>query len=349
MSESKTIETNQDFELHYNTIEIPTNKLTVNNWNPNFVPESMMKAIVDDIQKHGFIGSIVVQKFNKEMNKPNVIVNGEHRFEALRILGKDRVPCIVLDIPDKTAKLLTVRLNREHGELMPDKVSLILNDLVEGEGLETEQEKLEFLGDITKIPDTELELLTEVKFEDKTEDSNELGSEEDQESIRKGTPRKQVDDDKTIYLDWYDIDQAAVEVAAKLKQKYDDPVGRYEAIFAVANGGVIPARIIARELDFFQSKEHKNGRIITSLDHKIYGNLLVVDDIYDSGETYQHIQGFLDRTGTKCDYVTLVVRNGSQKPYNVYWSKDLKGDKRWVVFPWENKMEKRRNELKDLL
>ena len=344
MSASNTTETGKPFPLRYDTVEIPINELTVNNWNPNFVPEQMMKAIVDDIQKHGFIGSIVVQKYNEGLKKSNVIVNGEHRYEALRILGRDKVPCIILDIPDKTAKLLTIRLNREHGELMPDKQSLILQDLLEGEGLETDQERIDFLADITRIPENELQLLTEVKFEDIP--SSTVVQERTEESG--AAPKKQVDDDKTIYLDWYDVDKAAIEVANKLKQKYDDPVGRYEAIFAIPNGGLVPARLIARELGFFKGKDHKDQTIITNLNHKIYGNLLVVDDIYDTGETYNYLQGLFDRTGTKCDFVTLVVRSGIQKPYNLYWSKDLEGDKRWVVFPWEDKQEKRRKDLGSL-
>lgn len=325
-------------QFHYDTVELPIEKISPNNWNPNFVTEDMMNAIIDDIERHGFIGDIVVQKFNKAMGKPYVIINGEHRYEALKRIGIRKIPTIILDIKDKTAKLLTLRLNREHGELMPDKVSTILGDLVEGENLKSEDE-LGYLGEITRIPETDLDLLRNIKFSDVDI------PEQDLEVTHKGTVNKKVDDENTIYLDWYDIEKCVVEVANKLKEKYDDIAKRYNAILAIPNGGLVPARLLARELDFY---ENSDKNILTSLD-KTYKNVLVVDDIYDTGQTYNLFQNLFDNTKTKFDYLTLVIRNGQQKPYNVYWSRDLEKDKRWVVFPWEGKQENRRKNIKSIL
>lgn len=104
-------------------------KINLNNWNPNFVNGHINSAIKDDINQNGFIDPIVVQKHNKKLKKDYVIINGEHRFNIMKNRGAKEISAIVLDVDDKKAKALTIRLNREHGEFFPDKMKLLLKDL----------------------------------------------------------------------------------------------------------------------------------------------------------------------------------------------------------------------------
>jgi ParB-like chromosome segregation protein Spo0J len=145
---------------YYNEVKlVATDAINKNDWNPNHVTIKMQETIMDDIRQNGFIGEIVVQKYNERLEKNNVIINGEHRYDALKKLGHDIIPVIILDIDDKKAKTLTVRLNREHGELVPDKISEILKDL-------SPDNDLTFLQTETGIEMSELDVLTQINFEE---------------------------------------------------------------------------------------------------------------------------------------------------------------------------------------
>jgi hypothetical protein len=72
---------------------------------------------------------------------------------------QEKISAIVLDVDDRKAKALTIRLNREHGELFPDKMSLILRDL---------SPKLDFkqLKEITFLDEDEILSFTEIDTEE---------------------------------------------------------------------------------------------------------------------------------------------------------------------------------------
>jgi ParB-like chromosome segregation protein Spo0J len=140
---------------------IPTEWINLNDWNPNFVPQDIKNAIKDDIRQNGFLGSIVLQKHNERMNKDNVIINGEHRFLAYKEMGAQEIPVVITDVDDTTAQILTIRLNREHGELLPNKVGDILNQITTKKKLD-----LSSLERLTYIQQRDLEALINLRKND---------------------------------------------------------------------------------------------------------------------------------------------------------------------------------------
>ena len=161
-------------KLHSQAEIVPFDLINLNDWNPNFVSKTIQNAIKDDIRKNGFLEVIVLQRKNKKMNKEFVIINGEHRFLALKELAKDEgyklywkdpdsfqwkevdgIPSTIIDVNDKTAKALTIRLNREHGDLMPDKVGKILKDI-------SPTVDIEYINDMVYLPETEILVLTDM-------------------------------------------------------------------------------------------------------------------------------------------------------------------------------------------
>lgn len=162
----------------YNSLQkIPLKDINLNNWNPNFCTDSIRKAIEDDIKKNGFVDPIILQKRNKKMKKDFVIINGEHRFQIFKSLVESNetkpdnpaIPSTVIDCNDKTAMALTIRLNREHGELMPDKVGKIALEL-------SPNRNIEYLQDMLFLDPDELFLLTDIstKIHKKQDDEDEL-------------------------------------------------------------------------------------------------------------------------------------------------------------------------------
>jgi hypoxanthine phosphoribosyltransferase len=297
----------------------------------------MMNAIKDDIQKHGFIGHIVVQKKNSKGIK-NVVINGEHRLEALKQLESQEIPTIVLDVDDKTAKLLTLRLNREHGELMPDKVADLLRDLQPDQDLEALQE-------ITQMDQRELAVV--LQFDDT------VISDKIIESTSNAPEVNEVAGD-TILWTWDYVEQAVKALGDNILKRFDNAINYFSGILAIPNGGIIPARLLARELDFYGiTYPHYQENILTTIPAKSrsrrLGPLLIVDDIYDSGKTYQHILTKIPKEDFH--YACLASRKMKSIPDNLTFGMSLGEDKRWIRFPWENKErnEKKRKEIDTIM
>lgn len=138
------------------------NTINLNDWNPNFVSSSMIKAIENNIDENGFIEPIILQRHNTAMNKDYVIINGEHRYQIMKAKGEDTIDVIVLDVDDEHAKALSIRLNREHGELFPDKTSSLLKSL-------SPEMDFSYLKQLTWMDDSELRAFGEI---DTTNDGN---------------------------------------------------------------------------------------------------------------------------------------------------------------------------------
>jgi ParB-like chromosome segregation protein Spo0J len=150
-----------EIKLHDQVVKIPVKDVILNDWNPNFVPSDIKDAIKDDIEQNGFIGPIVIQKYNERMKKKNVIINGEHRFKTLKEMGGKEVPVVIVDVDDEMAQVLTIRLNREHGELLPNKVGDVLNNIAK-----KRKNDMEYLQKITYLRQKDLEAIMDLRNAD---------------------------------------------------------------------------------------------------------------------------------------------------------------------------------------
>jgi len=157
--------------FHNGTKLIDASTISLNDWNTNHVSDSMQGRISDDIQKYGFIGEIFIQKYNERLKKNNVIIDGEHRYLSLLKQGEKTIPAIILDVDDNKAKVLTLRLNLERGESKPDKITDILKSI-------SEDIDLGYLQAETGIPINELEVLTQIKFDEIEQDESKKQSTE---------------------------------------------------------------------------------------------------------------------------------------------------------------------------
>jgi hypoxanthine phosphoribosyltransferase len=119
-----------------------------------------------------------------------------------------------------------------------------------------------------------------------------------------------------IYLSWDDID-SAVESLAHQIQKSDTPI---EAIIGLPRGGLIPAVLLSHKLNI----PYVGG----DEDFEEYENVLIVDDICDSGETLkQYYQMF--------PIATIHYKQTAIVKPDFYYS--LTPQDKWIVYPWEQK------------
>ena len=128
-------------------------------------------------------------------------------------------------------------------------------------------------------------------------------------------------------VNWNDVE----ETIKKLSKRILELNRTFSSISTVSRGGLIPSRLIADALNIKKIHVDQN---------KILSDSLFVDDIFDSGKTFNNI--FLNVDGnSKFIFATLYARRGMAYPEQlIYGEKTL--DDSYVVFPWD-KLEFKRN------
>lgn len=106
-------------------------KLKANSWNPNTVFNTELKLLERSILENGWTHPIII-------NRNNIIIDGYHRHwlaknsQAIQDRDAGLVPVVILDIDDRDAMMMTVRMNRAkgtHGALqMRDLVRTLIDD-----------------------------------------------------------------------------------------------------------------------------------------------------------------------------------------------------------------------------
>jgi ParB/RepB/Spo0J family partition protein len=105
--------------------DIPVEKLTPNPWNPNRMSQEMRHKLKEYIRREGFVEPIVVRPKGDGYE----ILGGFHRWSIAGELGYKSVPCVVVNLDDRKAKILTVNLNEMKGQSMPDLLANLVHDL----------------------------------------------------------------------------------------------------------------------------------------------------------------------------------------------------------------------------
>ena len=129
-------------------------------------------------------------------------------------------------------------------------------------------------------------------------------------------------------VDWYEIES----IVKKLSNKISKMPKTFTSITTVSRGGLIPARLIADQLDIKKIFVDKR---------KINSDSLFVDDIYDTGDTFDEIIKRVD-IPSKLVFVTLFARRGKKYPKQLLYGKKTSNNA-YVVFPWD-KLEFKRSE-----
>jgi ParB-like chromosome segregation protein Spo0J len=155
-SGTKNIKTLTDLKV----IEVDMKLVSPNDYNPNRQSEADFDLLIRSIKEDGFTQPIVVI----ESEHGYTIVDGEHRFRAMRFLGNHTIPVIVAPMTPEQAKIATIRHNRARGTEKDDLVDSILQGLVKDGHLswtaeslmlndEEVDELLEGMEEIPEIPD----------------------------------------------------------------------------------------------------------------------------------------------------------------------------------------------------
>lgn len=119
---------------------------------------------------------------------------------------------------------------------------------------------------------------------------------------------------------WNEIEMLVGILTDKIKKTCLE----FDKITTISRGGLVPARLVA---------DHFNIKKIIVNPKKILKKTLFIDDIFDSGDTFNEIflhvlepENFL--------YATLFARKGMKYPKQLVYAKKTQGSE-YVIFPWD--------------
>lgn len=110
-------------------------------------------------------------------------------------------------------------------------------------------------------------------------------------------------------------------------------------IIGINRGGCIPAVYISHmlgipcEMVTWQTRDGGIQRSIPAAVPKNCKNVLIVDDINDSGLTFKQIYKTIK--GVNVQYKTAVLLQRYSSTFDADYYSELVEDDNWIVFPWE--------------
>lgn len=139
-----------------------------------------------------------------------------------------------------------------------------------------------------------------------------------------------------IKIGWDALHRDAVILSQKLRAK-----GPFKGIIAVARGGLVPAAVVARELNIrlvdtvcistYDETVQRDGEALILKPVEGDGTgWLVIDDLVDSGKTFRQLRKMLP----KAHYATVYVKPVGQDVVDttvIPIDQDI-----WLLFPWDS-------------
>jgi hypoxanthine phosphoribosyltransferase len=157
-----------------------------------------------------------------------------------------------------------------------------------------------------------------------------------------GKPGDQAGSTPCEYISWEQFHGLARTLALQVRNSGFQP----DMIVAIARGGYLPARILSDYLDILDltsiKVEHYHGmhkeRLATvryPLSADIDGKrLLLVDDVSDSGDTFEATMGHLQSRGTPKALMTAVLHHKRTSSFVPDYFAEEVLDWRWIIYPW---------------
>ena len=145
-----------------------------------------------------------------------------------------------------------------------------------------------------------------------------------------------------IKLTWDDVDFLTNMVSESISNKNI----KFDTIVALGRGGLIPGAILSYKLDIKNlqnlgiNTRQEDGQYVETLVYQrptITGNVLVVDDINDSGKTFEAVNSLIKSEYPDIGelmYCSLTTRYNTNFNENTISGKIINTSD-WLVFPWD--------------
>lgn len=145
-----------------------------------------------------------------------------------------------------------------------------------------------------------------------------------------------------IVLSWQTIIENSAIIGNKLKE---DPI-KGDCIIAIAKGGLTLGAVLGNMLSlpvycismrsYTNDKQQGEIEVFQSVPVELYKgkNVIVCDDINDTGKTFQYVEDLIQKDAERVSYVSLAVKDDHTNYPDAYAPLHFEGSP-WIVFPWE--------------
>ncbi len=153
----------------------------------------------------------------------------------------------------------------------------------------------------------------------------------------------QLPHEKGFHISWDQMHRDSRALAWRLDKRGPEADGAWKAVVAITRGGMVPACIIARELnvrvvDTISVKSYDNQTqaeavVLKAPDAELMGTdgegILVIDDLVDSGRTLEVVRALYP----KAHFATVYAKPKGEPMVDTFItgvSQDT-----WIFFPWD--------------
>ena len=147
--------------------------------------------------------------------------------------------------------------------------------------------------------------------------------------------------EKGFHVSWDQLHRDARALAWRLDGKGPDD-GAWKAVVGITRGGLVPAAVVARELDIrvvdtisVRSYAHQTRReavVTKEPQDSLMGDgtgILVVDDLVDSGKTLELVR----KLYPKAHFATVYAKPKGREQVDTFIT-EVSQDT-WIFFPWD--------------
>jgi xanthine phosphoribosyltransferase len=147
--------------------------------------------------------------------------------------------------------------------------------------------------------------------------------------------------EKGFHVSWDQMHRDSRALAWRLDGKGPDN-GNWKAVVGITRGGLVPAMIVARELDIrvvdtisvksYNHQEQTQAKVIKSPQSDLMGDgegILIVDDLVDTGKTLEIVR----KLYPKAHFATVYAKP-SGRPMVETFITEVSQDT-WIFFPWD--------------
>ena len=138
---------------------------------------------------------------------------------------------------------------------------------------------------------------------------------------------------KSFVVSWDQLHRDAKALAWRLSE-----MGSWNKVVAITRGGLVPAAIVARELEIrlidticVSSYDHQAQSDVKIIKHTSDGeeNVLLIDDLVDTGRTAKAVRKYIP----EAHFATVYVKPAGRPMVDTYVT-EVSQDT-WIFFPWD--------------
>ncbi len=153
---------------------------------------------------------------------------------------------------------------------------------------------------------------------------------------------EQLPHEKGFHVSWDQLHRDSRALAWRLDGQGPDGKGGWKAVVAITRGGLVPAAVVARELNIrvvdsisVKSYDHQSQssvEVLKSPDPSIIGDgdgVLIVDDLVDTGKTLEAVRTLYP----KANYAAVYAKPKGRPMVDTFIT-EVSQDT-WIFFPWD--------------